>query len=435
MSDETLSQEEINALLASNNDDENDVDSEDNERDEENINNEEDKNTESKSNDGRDYGVELTDVEKDAIGEIGNISMGSAATALYSLLNKTVEITAPKVSLSTLSELINKYERPCVLVDVEYVEGLEGLNMLIIQERDAAIISDLMMGGDGSEPDEELNELHLSAVSEAMNQMMGSASTSMSAVMQGDKVNISPPNAELLTLNSDEIKDRDFNVEEPIIRVAFDLNIGDLIDSEIVQLMPVDFAKELVEYLVNPPEEEETASAQADAIVEENVDEPVSKQVANSKQQEQTANTQQPVQNNQHPQPQMQTNQQAQQMQQQMEASKSGAVNRQDNVDVQSVQFSQLGNGQATGMQNNINLIQDVPLEVTVRLGKTKMLIKDILELGNGSVIELDKLAGEAVDLLVNGKLVAKGEVVVIDENFGFRVTDIVSPMERINSL
>jgi flagellar motor switch protein FliN/FliY len=258
-----------------------------------------------------------------------------------------------------------------------------------------------------------------------MNQMMGSASTSMSTIMEGDKVNISPPNAELLTLNSDAITNLNLDSDETIVKVAFNLSIGDLIDSEIVQLMPLDFAKELAEYLIGPKDSEADTTTEGQTAA------------TNESAQAASEGVQQQAKGNQSKQAEIQanqTNQTAQQRQQQMEASKSGAVNREGSVDVQSVEFSQLNDAQAGEMQNNISLIRDVPLEVTVRLGKTKMLIKDILELGNGSVIELDKLAGESVDLLVNGKLIAKGEVVVIDENFGFRVTDIVSPMERINS-
>ncbi|ADL13136.1 flagellar motor switch phosphatase FliY [Acetohalobium arabaticum] len=408
MNEEVLSQDEIDALL---NDDSNNDETEAVESNEQDDNNSELEN-------------ELTDKEKDAIGEIGNISMGSAATALYSLLDETVEITAPEVELVTFQKLIQEYERPCVVVDVEYIEGLEGSNLLIIEQQDAAIISDLMMGGDGNNPDAELNELHLSAVSEAMNQMMGSASTSMSTIMQGDKVNISPPNAELLTLNTDEIKSRSFQPDDEVVKVSFDLTIGEVIDSEILQLMPLDFAKELVAYLTDPDpseraeEPQESGETAADNISQ---NEPATKSKAEAEQQPQQQTAQQ--------QPQQQ------QAAQQLANSKSGAVSREESVDVQSVEFSQLGEGQTEQGQSKIDLIKDVPLEVTVRLGKTKMLIKDILELGNGSVIELDKLAGESVDLLVNGKLIAKGEVVVIDENFGFRVTDIVSPMERITNL
>ncbi|MGM0471496.1 MAG: flagellar motor switch phosphatase FliY [Bacillota bacterium] len=416
MNEESLSQEEIDALL--------------NDDDDTNGEQEENVDTTENTDEDRNDDMELTDKEKDAIGEIGNISMGSSATALYSLLDETVEITAPEVRLTTFGELTQEHERPCVLVDVEYIEGLAGSNILIIEERDAAIIADLMMGGDGSDPDTELNELHLSALSEAMNQMMGSASTSMSTIMQGDKVNISPPNAELLTLSTDEIRSRSFELDEKIVEVSFDLTIGDLIDSQIVQLIPLDFAKDLVEYLTNPAAasdaKEQNSDDQSDTAASSNND-----AAQRSSSNTQTAQTQQPQQ----PQQQSQQAQQHQNAQDQLAASKSGAVSREDSVDVKSVEFSELSKGELQQQQGKIELIKDIPLEVTVRLGKTRMLIKDILELGNGSVIELDKLAGESVDLLVNGKLIAKGEVVVIDENFGFRVTDIVSPMERINNL
>ncbi|MCK8823540.1 flagellar motor switch phosphatase FliY [Fuchsiella alkaliacetigena] len=416
MSDDVLSQDEINALLDDDNGEEN----------------EEQQNGEATPNADEPAEEELlNEMEKDAIGEVGNISMGSAATALYSLLDTQVEITAPEVKITTFNKLINEYERPCVLVDVDYVEGLEGVNLLIIQTEDAAIIADLMMGGDGSEPDEELTDLHLSAVGEAMNQMMGSASTSMSDFMHGQKVNISPPNAELLTLNTDEVEQRSLDPEGDIAKISFNLSIGDLIDSEIIQIMEIDFAKELVAYLMDPGSEEE--EAQEEVAVSDNgaAAQQQSQEAAPQQQQQQVAAQQ----TQQQPQQPVQGPAAQQPGQQSIAASKSGAVSSQGDVEVQSVQFSELGAGGQAEIPSNIALIQDVPLEVTVRLGKTKMLIKEVLELGNGSVIELDKLAGESVDLLVNGKLIAKGEVVVIDENFGFRVTDIVSPQERLNSL
>ncbi|WP_018250121.1 flagellar motor switch phosphatase FliY [Orenia marismortui] len=374
---DALSQEEINALLNSDVDD-NDVDKQD----------------------------ILTDLEKDAIGEVANISMGSAATALYGLLNQKVEITTPRVELSTVEELVDSYSRPCVVVDVQYVEGLRGNNQLILESGDAAIITDLMMGGDGTEPPEDLTELHISAVGEAMNQMMGSASTSMSDFFEGDKVNISPPKAELLELSSDIFNLEGVEDDDIVVKIVFDMHIGDLIDSQIIQVMTVEFAKKLADALMGGFDSEE-----------ENIDESPNK-AAQQQPMQQQAMQQQPMQQ----QPMQQQPMQQQPMQQQ-------------NVEVQQVEFNQLGNAAANGLNNDIRLIHDVPLELTVRLGKTRMSIKDILELGPGSVVELDRLAGEAVDLLVNGKLIAKGEVVVIDENFGFRVTDIVSSQERLSKL
>ncbi|AGB40640.1 flagellar motor switch protein FliN [Halobacteroides halobius DSM 5150] len=348
----------------------------------------------------------LSDLARDALGEIGNISMGSAATALYGLLDKKVEITAPEVEVSTLNELIDSYNRPCVLVDVQYIEGLEGSNQMILEVKDAAIITDLMMGGDGTEPPEGLDEMHLSAVGEAMNQMMGSASTSMSDFFAGNKVNISPPEAELLEVNEETFSLNNISPEDKVVQIIFDMKIGDLIDSQIVQVMTIDFAEELAENLMNPTQTEEESNQS---------------QKETQKQPEQQAVNQQ-TQQRQQPRPQSQQQRRQPQSQQR-------------NVEVQGVEFNDLGNEQDRDGRNDISLIYDVDLELTVRLGKAEMSIKEILDLGPGSVIELDRLAGEAVDLLVNGKLIAQGEVVVIDENFGFRVTDIVSSEERLKRL
>jgi flagellar motor switch protein FliN/FliY len=383
---DALSQEEINALLNGGMEDEVE---DNNTTDMENI---------------------LTDLEKDALGEVANISMGSAATALYGLLNQKVEITTPRVEFSTVEDLVDSYNRPCIVVDVQYVEGLKGSNQLILEVSDAAIITDLMMGGDGTAPPEELSELHISAVGEAMNQMMGSASTSMSDFFEGDKINISPPKAELLELSSDIFNLEGVGDKDVVVKVVFDMHIGDLIDSQIIQVMTIDFAQKLANALMGSMD---TSGA----------DEP-----ANQGQSSNSSQTQQQPQQGQ----QQQTQQQGQPMYQQPMYQQPMP---QQNVEVQSVEFNELGMPQGQGLNNDIRLIHDVPLELTVRLGKTRMSIKDILELGPGSVIELDRLAGEAVDLLVNGKLIAKGEVVVIDENFGFRVTDIVSSEERLRKL
>ncbi|MCK8816519.1 flagellar motor switch phosphatase FliY [Natroniella sulfidigena] len=400
MSDEVLSQDEISALLEEN-------DTEDQvEQSEE---------------------VSLSPLEKDAIGEVANISMGSAATALYGLLDQKVEITAPEVSLSTINQLVDSYVRPCILVDVQYVEGLQGSNQLIVETEDAAIIADLMMGGDGTEPPGELSELHISAVGEAMNQMMGSAATSMSDFFAGNKINISPPNAELLELSSDDVNLKGISGDDQVVQVAFDMHIGDLIDSQIVQIMTMDFAKQLVEGMMGETQEEEVEAEEVTSKPEQ------------SQQPQQQSSSQEPPSQ----QPQQQQMQQTQQQQSQPQMQRQpqqrqqqpSSMSPQPDVEVEGVEFEQLGGQLASDLNNDLSLIYDVPLELTVRLGKSKMSIKEILDLGPGSVIELDRLAGEAVDLLVNGKLIAKGEVVVIDENFGFRVTDIVSAEERLKKL
>lgn len=343
--------------------------------------------------------ADLSDIEKDALGEIGNISMGSAATTLSVLLGRRVSITTPRVSVASMNEIKDRYPLPYVVVEVGYTHGILGTNVLAIREQDALIISDLMMGGDGTNPPTELNELYLSAVSEAMNQMMGGVATSMSTMFR-KKIDISPPSINLIDFAvASSITDA-AGADDHVVSIAFRMEVENLIDSEIMQILPLNVAKEMVNSLMNsmnPPEVQESAPAPQPP---------------------------KPV-----PTPQVQ-----QQVQQQvaMPAPKPQAV---QHVNVQPAQFAPLTQQVLPVVDTNINLIMDLPLQVTVELGRTRKLIRDILELAPGSVVELDKLAGEPVDILVNGKLIAKGEVVVIDDNFGVRITDIVSPLERTNHL
>ncbi|SDL74064.1 flagellar motor switch protein FliN/FliY [Halarsenatibacter silvermanii] len=418
MSDEgggdSLSQDEIDALLDDSDDD-------------------------YEGENGDEGGEFLTDQEKDVMGEIGNIAMGSAATALYTLMDKKVEITSPQVEVREFSDIRKEYDRPIVLVNVEYTEGLEGYNLLVIKHDDAAIIADLMMGGDGTDADEELGELHISAVGEAMNQMMGSASTSLSKILD-QKVNITPPEAQYLELDDVIEQERFFDADEELVVTSFQLKIGDLVDSEFQQLAPVNFVHGLVEELVGDDmgltaksadksekaaaaamekiqetqKEKDMAGAQPEVPEKETVEEPAARQ-------DKTAAAASA----------------AGAAAGQARDARSGKVSGEREVqkEVQKAEFPDFEEGQGRPLPQNMELIKDVPLQVTVRLGKSRMTIEEILDLGEGSIIELDKLAGETVDLLVNGKLIAKGEVVVIDENFGFRVKDIVSPQERLNNI
>ena len=351
----------------------------------------------------------LNDMQKDAIGEIGNISMGSAATALSLLLSKKVEITTPQVSITTMQEMRSDYPIPCVIVDVRYTQGLKGSNLLMIGLKESAIIADLMMGGSGDNPPEELNELHLSAVSEAMNQMMGSTATSLSS-MFSKKIDISPPKAAKINLGDNDENIDAFDETAPLVQVSFSMKIGELIDSKIMQLVPIDFAQGMIENLSGgmEPINEPKAPQETNQVITPPVAPPAvsQAQIAVSA-----------------PLPQYEAPPQ------------TIAQQNIEPVQVQPVQFTSFKPAPPLAEPASIGLLMDVPLQVTVELGRTKMAIKDILELGTGSIVELDKLAGEPVNLLVNGKLIAKGEVVVIDENFGLRITDIVSPAERMNKL
>ena len=370
---------------------------------------------------------DISDMEKDALGEIGNISMGSAATTLSVLLGRRVSITTPRVSVDTLGSIKNHYPLPYLIVQVGYTQGITGDNILAIQEQDALIIADLMMGGEGTNPPTEMNELYMSAVGECMNQMMGAVATSLST-MFSKKIDISPPLVNLIDLASETKVSDVVDETEEIVKVAFRMEVEGLIDSEIMQLLPLNIAKEMVDNLMSggmTQEEPPAPAPQPQAVMPQ--PQAVAPQMA-APQQQQPMAPQMPVQQPVYAQQPMYT-------QQPMYAAAPMEARVGPNVPVQPVQFSPLVQSAMPVNDANIGLILDVPLQVTVELGRTKKLIKDVLELSTGSVIELDRLAGEPVDVLVNGKLLAKGEVVVIDENFGVRVTDIVSSVERVRNL
>jgi len=368
----------------------------------------------------------LNEMERDALGEISNISMGTAATTLSSLVNLKVDITTPTVSISNLEELVDKYDRPCVFLQISYKEGLDGNNVLVLKESDVKIIADLMMGGDGNVSSEgELGELQLSAISEAMNQMMGSASTSMSSML-GTKIDISPPVASLIDLNDvmDEKTISDF-LKGDFVRIGFRMTIGNLVDSEIMQLFPIEFSKTLCNKFgvgvekdedTKPLEDVKSAASQSTMQMEQ-----ASQQLAGSQAYSGMDNMGMPMNNMGMGMPNMGMP---------MNNMGMGMPNMgmpMQNVNVQQAQFQAFSQDNLlVSQKENINLIMDVPLEVTVELGRTTKSIQDILEFAPGTIIELDKIAGEPIDVLVNGKYVAKGEVVVIEESFGVRVTEII---------
>ena len=357
----------------------------------------------------------LSDIEKDALGEIGNISMGSAATTLSVLLGHKVSITTPAVSIDTMAMIKDQYPMPYLIVEVGYTVGINGNNILAIQASDASIIADLMMGGDGPNPSEELNEIHMSAVGESMNQMMGTVSTSLST-MFNKKIDISPPKVSLIDFGTEDQVTKLVDQNEPLVKVSFRMEVDGLIDSEIMQILPVDVAKEMVDFFMHTGEDDEPEEAPAPAPA------PAAPAPAPT-----------PAPAPQAP-PAMAA---APAMMPQAAAMPAYGMQAKvaSNVPVQPAQFTPLSSEPVSVNDANIGLILDVPLQVTVELGRTKKSIKEILELSNGSIVELDKLAGEPVDIHVNGKLLAKGEVVVIDENFGVRITDIVSPLERAQKL
>ena len=367
-----------------------------------------------------DSNERLSPEESDALGEIANISMGTAATTLSVLVNNRVEITTPKLSYVTLNDLKEQNPAPCVFIYISYRTGLEGKYILVLKEHDVKVITDLMMGGDGTNTDAELTDLHLSAISEAMNQMMGSAATSMSSMIN-EKVDISPPSSTRVDLTDTMMEDGLHDmVGQTFVQVSFRMTIGDLVDSEIMQLYPFDFAKLIYTRFRSTMEGgmEETAASEPEPApqpepVAARVQQPEPMQAVPVSQMDPQMAPQQPMMGMQQP-------------------TMNGAMPMYNmpmqNVPIQPAQFQNFAPSQNLDgiAPENIDLIMDVPLEVTVELGRTSKSIKEILDFSPGTIIELDKLAGEPVDVLVNGKFVAKGEVVVIEENFGIRVTEII---------
>ena len=434
-------------------------------------------------------GEVLTDVEKDAIGEVANISMGSSATTLYSLVNRKVNITTPVVTLATWKTLLDSYEKPCVFIQIKYTQGLDGTNILVLKEHDVKVITDLMMGGDGTNTDGELGELHLSAISEAMNQMMGSAATSLSTLLQ-TVIDISPPESSLFDLT--EVKDgKEISpfLGGTFVKIAFRMQIDDLVDSTIMQLYPIDFAKKLVETFINTQmssldgtAEEQSAQVKDSAPTQNMQGSAAMADRTNHMTQSGMDGMGQQGSANMNGVNQMGMNQMGNMGMNQMGSTPMGmnGMNQMGGMDMSQMGMNQMGNmngmnpmgnmngmnqmGNMNGMgmmnqmgmmgmpgqnvqnvnvqpaqfqsfsndntgmtgQENIGLIKDVPLEVTVELGRTTKSISDILDFSPGTIIELDRIAGEPIDVLVNGKFVAKGEVVVIEESFGVRITEII---------
>ena len=361
-------------------------------------------------------GGELSEQEIDTIGEVANISMGSAATTLFSLVNQKVEISTPVVSETNWSELASNYDNSCVVVRIGYTKGLDGSNILVLKENDVKVITDLMMGGDGTNTDGEISDLHLSAISEAMNQMMGASATSLSSMLN-KMVDISPPTATLTDLAAIDGGEIDEFLKDNFVRIAFKMEIGTLVDSEMMQLYPISLAKEMCDSVLNNMESDSKSTVDDGAF-----DSPPPAPAPEAAPAAAAPQAPPPQ-----AQPAMDPNMMAGQPMQGQPMMAPPYYAPQPQVNVTPAQFTPFGPGFAAQFaQENIDLILDVPLEVTVELGRTNKTIQDILDFAPGTIIELNKIAGEPIDVLVNGKYVAKGEVVVIEESFGVRITEII---------
>ena len=344
-----------------------------------------------------DHGIDetITETEKDALGEIGNISMGTAATTLSTLLNRKVLITTPQITVTTTGELSYEYPIPFVAVDVSYKSGLEGSNVLMINKDDVKIITDIMMGKDEVDTDRELNELDLSAISEVMNQMMGSACTSLSEIFS-KKIDIAPPKSYEITFNEGRETLEVLQTSDPIIKISFRMVVEDLIDSELMQLIPLDFGQDIVEDLYSGPA----------SYIEEDMEQTIS-----------TSDLRED--------PILEDTTYNEDIKKDIKAEEKNKNIEKEHVVIKKPKFEAFDTNRDLGYNEPIDLVGDIPVELIAELGKTTKKISEILEYGPGTVIELDKLVGEPLNIYANGKYIAKGEVVVIDDNFGIRITDI----------
>jgi flagellar motor switch protein FliN/FliY len=356
----------------------------------------------------------LSGDEIDILGEVGNICMGAVATTMYTLLSKPVSITTPRVSVHTNREILDSYEIPYVAVQVEYTEGIKGKNLMILRQEDAALITDLLMGGDGLvQPPIQLDEMHLSAINEIMNQMMGASATSMAKLLN-TTVNISTPVSRNFDAKVDDVGEL-LDRPEIVIKISFNMEIEGLLDSELLQLIPYDLGIELATRLkesglgakANGGDGEipDSFLTTQEQITERQIEQGFSEKTVSSSAAPVSPAAAMPAYAQPQPAPPV-----------------PGAL-----VDVHPMQYQSFDTNAPSdpAERRGIDMIQDIPLSVTVELGKTKRQISEILKFGVGTLIVLDKTAGDPVEVIVNGKLIARGEVVVIDDSYGVRITEL----------
>ena len=355
----------------------------------------------------------------DAIGEILNISLGSSATSVSEMLEQRVNITTPEVEVKPAKEVHFEALEPAVAVEINYISGLDGKNILILKESDVKVIVGLLLHTDYTDEEFVMDEMSIGAICEVMNLMMGASATALSQFLNMT-INISPPNSFQIN-NSEQFKNKYFEEEENVVAVKFNLMIGDLVNSEFVSLMKVDLAKKLISSLnVEAPAANEPVQSDAQAS-----------NISNTQKQTQPVQPQMPIREQQTTPPQ-QTQPAANG---QTQPIKNAVVNPQpaQNYNVQKVSYQNFDNEDnvlTNGQNSNLNMILTVPLQISVEIGHTKKPIKDILDFTTGTIVELDKQAGSQVDVFVNGKPIAKGDVVVVDDYYGVRITEVLSNSE-----
>lgn len=321
--------------------------------------------------------------EKEVLIEILSVSYGSASGALSKLLSEQVSVLGPELSIKQRDELINDIGSPSFVALGNYTGKWNSIQFLFIPKENIEKIAQMMQlnleNGEG--------EILFQVVQKVADEMTTAASMSMSAVVEAT-ISHSLTGMDIMASSVEDFAIGNFTEEEWFVHATFQLQ-ADGQESEPLDFticIPVRTAKHLAEVITNPIDDTNT---------------------------EVEIPSMSPNNSNSH------------------SANSAGGATK-----IQPVQFSSFDESPSLHSEpNNIDLLLDIPLQVTVELGRTKKMVKEILEVSPGSIIELDKLAGEPVNILVNNKLIAVGEVVVIDDNFGVRVTDILSPMDRISKL
>ena len=429
----------------------------------------------------------FSSIEIDAIGEILNISLGASATAISTMLAKRVDITTPDVNVVSFDEFDYADLEPAVGVEITYVSGLSGSNIMLLKRHDVKVIVELLMGLEMTDEEFELNEMNMSAICEVMNQMMGASSTALSEFL-GEVVNISTP-VSFEVGEPEEFKKKCFAGQDHMVVVNFNLKIDELVESRFMYLMTIQLAKRLVSVFGlggddddiistetpaptptptptptpaasdSEPSHKMMSQAEIEALMQQSAEpepEPSHKMMSQAEiealmqQSAAQAAPAQAVPTQAVPTqavPQQQTapagdmQQQMMQMMQMMQQQMMGMQQMQPQARAQRMietqpldtpQFNTVADALGEEQTENLQLIMDVPLEISVEIGRTKKLIKDILELSSGSLVVLDKLAGEQVDIYANGQCIAKGDVVVVDDNFGVRITEVIKRPELL---
>lgn len=366
----------------------------------------------------------FSEMEIDTIGEILNISMGASATSISTLLDRRVVITTPSVRVQKASEFQFESFEPAVGVEINYTGGLLGTNMMILKESDVQAIVGLLLQRDYADEKFVLDEISNSAICEVMNQMMGSSATALSQLLNR-AVNISPPSSFQIE-SSTSFKKEYYPEDTAVVSVCFHLSIESVLESEFISVISASLAKEITDSLHNEPAlESEPTPVQAQAPPQPA---PPSPQPQASPQPAPPS-----------PQPRQEVPYQPQ-AQPSYETGNSGHMisSAETRYNVQNVEFSEFKpekTALSAEQTNNLNLIMSVPLQISVELGRTKKQIKDILTFSPGTIIELDKQAGAMVDIFVNGQAVSRGEVVVVEDCYGVRVSEIISNNELMKIL